>query len=585
MNRGRFKYDYLTGGIFVLIVILFFQIFYPYHLFFKEQTILFQNNIDYFLNYFKKPAWLSCYLGDFFVQFFYFKGGGALISGLLIGLVWYLAFLSFQKIAPSILSSSFALLIALSEFFLILNADYFLSGIWGIIVSLLTFLLWSRISCKQVSISVLVILVPFIYWIAGSHVFSFLFFVMACELNRKHKRKRYFFLGVLVLLGMAFSMVLRRIYLFTPEQALTYPYDVENILIIGLLVWGAVILYVCLVRVKRFSSEKVYLIALLFAVSGGVLGLGYFGDFKREKIFALGSEAYFGNWGKVYKLAERYELSNSISSYFANLSMVRLGIFPDKVLDFYQPFTKSLFLDVGPKQSWIRIFFSNEVYFMLGDMEKAQHSAQLGMIFSPNCRSSRMVRRLAEINIVLGEYKAAEKYIRMLNNSFFHKDYGRELSLIIKEMKSDCKGNWLFDKRKFLPDFDVLRKRGEEIPGLELLVQSNSNNSMALDYLLLYHLLDKDVVAFKRAFDKYYLQGHTNYPRIYSEALLVGLAKEDQLSRLSAQKYNISDVTKNRFMNYTRMFDLSESSFLKLKENFENSYWFYYHFFGKMRDE
>src|SRR5690554_3530683 len=154
MNKARIKYDYLTGGIFVLIVILFFQIFYPYHLFFKEQTILFQNNTDYFLSYFDEPAWLSCYLGDFFVQFFYFKGGGPLISGLLIGIVWYLSFLSFKKISPSVLSSSFALLVAFSEFFLILNIDYFLSGIWGIIVSLLTFLFWSRISCKNISIFV-----------------------------------------------------------------------------------------------------------------------------------------------------------------------------------------------------------------------------------------------------------------------------------------------------------------------------------------------------------------------------------------------------------------------------------------------
>ena len=51
----------------------------------------------------------------------------------------------------------------------------------------------------------------------------------------------------------------------------------------------------------------------------------------------------------------------------------------------------------------------------------AEHCAMLSMIFSPRNSGSRMIKRLAEINLVNGDDEAALKYLRILDNTHLHK--------------------------------------------------------------------------------------------------------------------------------------------------------------------
>ena len=61
-----------------------------------------------------------------------------------------------------------------------------------------------------------------------------------------------------------------------------------------------------------------------------------------------------------------------------------------------------LILPVNPSASFLSILFANELWFTLGDMTMAEHCAMLSMIFSPRNSGSRMIKRLAEINLVNG---------------------------------------------------------------------------------------------------------------------------------------------------------------------------------------
>ena len=64
-------------GVHVLILLgaiasfVFFQFFYPYHLFYQEQNQLFLFSWDYITTYLDKPGWLACLTGDFLTQFYY----------------------------------------------------------------------------------------------------------------------------------------------------------------------------------------------------------------------------------------------------------------------------------------------------------------------------------------------------------------------------------------------------------------------------------------------------------------------------------------------------------------------------------
>ena len=96
------------------------------------------------------------------------------------------------------------------------------------------------------------------------------------------------------------------------------------------------------------------------------------------------------------------------------------------LLAWNQPGTNGLILPVNPSASFLSILFANELWFTLGDMTMAEHCAMLSMIFSPRNSGSRMIKRLAEINLVNGDDEAALKYLRILDKTLLHKS----LSLI-----------------------------------------------------------------------------------------------------------------------------------------------------------
>ena len=72
---------YVLGAIACFV---FFQFFYPYHLFYQEQNQLFLSSWDYLTTYLDKPGWLACLAGDFLTQFYYFRYAGPIILTLCI---------------------------------------------------------------------------------------------------------------------------------------------------------------------------------------------------------------------------------------------------------------------------------------------------------------------------------------------------------------------------------------------------------------------------------------------------------------------------------------------------------------------
>ena len=68
-----------------IVCFAFFQGWYHFHFFYQEQNQLFLASSDYLLTYFEKPAWLSCLLGDWLTQFYYYLYAGPAI--LCLGLI------------------------------------------------------------------------------------------------------------------------------------------------------------------------------------------------------------------------------------------------------------------------------------------------------------------------------------------------------------------------------------------------------------------------------------------------------------------------------------------------------------------
>jgi hypothetical protein len=256
------------------------------------------------------------------------------------------------------------------------------------------------------------------------------------------------------------------------------------------------------------------------------------------------------------------------------MALTKKGILPEYLLDFYQPAASGLILPVAPNENWQSIFVSNEVFYLIGDMNFAQHSAMLGNTFSPYQRSSRMLKRLAEINMVNGDSTGANKYLRILSKTLFHKKWAENLQTINFTTGTD---KWLTEKRAQTPKIDTIRQSNNYLASLNFLVEQHPNNVVALDYLLCYHLLNKDLKSFKKVYDQYGRSIDRPVPSLYSESLLIQLFASNA-DQKEVESYAISPKKIKDFADYMQIFEKTKGEINALTGRFGKSYWFYYHF-------
>jgi hypothetical protein len=531
MNKGETGILMATGGIFAVCCFSLFYFVFPYHLFFKEQMQLFLLTADYFISYLKNPAWLAAWSDDFLTQFFYLQGGGATVLSIVLLTEWVLVVnmlrifgLTDRRVLQTILLSLVPVLIAC---YLHTGLSWPLAMSVGVILVLALFLLYTRIRAEGGALAFGLIALPALYLLAGVAFFLFPVLVIGYEINRKRIRLLYWLL--LVAVAGFFPFMMKRAYLLTTGQAYTYPLETFSI--------------------SRFNLNA-------------------------EKALALSSESYFENRKKFYALTAEYHLPNTLATYYTNIALSEQGELPDKLLEYYQPFSEGLFLPAGPASDWVDLFSGSDVFFHLGDMNMAQHSAMQGMISSPNHRSSRMVKRLAEINLVNNDSAATRKYLRMLDATLFHRKWASAHEKMLTGNANDYP--WLKAKRAQIPAKDTLRSLSDYPAALNVLIESNPDNGYALDYLLCFYLLNKDLPSFDRTYDKWH-KGGMRPSKLYNEALLIRLAAT-KATQKEAARYAIPLETIEEFAEYTLIYEQSGAAQEQLRERFGTTYWFYYHF-------
>lgn len=290
-------------------------------------------------------------------------------------------------------------------------------------------------------------------------------------------------------------------------------------------------------------------------------------DFALERILAVDSEVYFNNWAKVKALTSNP--TTPLETYYHNLAAAHSGEFPDSLLFNPRFGIESLFIPVRPESNYLMINAASELWFRAGDMTMAEHAAMLGMIFSPSSKGTRYLRRLAEINLVNGDDEAALKYLRMLANTSCHRQWA--LQRMPGRQTAQIKG-YYDTKSRFVASSDTLRLAQDPVTGLRTLLAANSSNQMAYAYLLTYHLLVKNLAAFKSDFNR-----AAPHSRLYDEGLLMALSATGA-SPAEAASYGIPSATLADYAEYLRLYDKTGADSAAMRRRFGHSYWYYYHF-------
>ena len=292
-------------------------------------------------------------------------------------------------------------------------------------------------------------------------------------------------------------------------------------------------------------------------------------DKLSEVAMGLAVEAALENWTAVAALAAE-DRKSEIGTYYYNLSNAMNGQLADRLMDYYQPFERGLFLPVGAQSTPFKIACAGDVWFALGYMPLAERDAMLGMLFSPAHTGSRYLRRLAETNLVSGDFEAAAKYLRILLNSPDDRAWAQER---MPDAWSPAYRQRIAEKRALLPQFDVVHGMDQTRVILHVLLNSNPANKMALDYLLCLDLLGKDLDAFVEDYDPS-LTGS----RLYEEAMLIFLAAKGGMTEENLRHYRISPATFERFNRFVAGYKRDNGSGRNLTGEFGKSYWYYFYY-------
>ena len=101
---------------------------------------------------------------------------------------------------------------------------------------------------------------------------------------------------------------------------------------------------------------------------------------------------------------------------------------------------------------------------------------------------------------------------------------------------------------------------------------------MAADYLLCFHLLNKDLQLFKKDYDRYYYPAFGSFPsRLYQEALIACMnEKENPQEQL--KHYRISAKVYQDCLQYLSIYEDAKGDGRAVEKLFGKTYWFYYYY-------
>jgi hypothetical protein len=513
----------------------FFAYFYKYHLFFIEQMQLFILTWEHFLSYFTKPAAISSYLGDFFTQFYYLKGGGAIIITISLALIWYL----FHKLLYRYGNANWLFylppLIVIIVAMLHCDIGYPLASTISLIFAIASNLSYTYIKNINIRLLVGILFIPILYIIAGGYFTLFVIGSIGFELKKSETKKWKFisFSALCIAITFFLPVKLRSYYCLTLKQEFLYP------------------------NIEKIIPQP---------------------NFFLEKLLSLDCEWYFNHPEKTLELAKKYELKSKYAFYYYNLAQSYYYHLPDGLMDYLQPGSSGLFIPLNAAQNYMTIAFSNEVYYLLGDVNASQHCALLSVTYSPKGQSSRMLRRLVEINIINGEYAAAEKYIKMLEKTWFHSKWAKEMRQYLYKEDICNKTEWIMLKRMQIPTTDFIKENPNDYVGtLNHLIKDHPQNKTTLDYLLCFYLLNKDLTSFYQVIiEKIKSNQIVGLPALYQQALLIYFVKNPHDKNRDIVKF--SSKIFNQFVDYTNVFAANKGNGKPLESEYGRTYWFYYHY-------
>lgn len=582
-KKGTFCRILLTtlGGLFVASLL---QLRYMYHLFFLEQHQLFLSGDSYAKKVCSKPGGLIEYVSEFCIQFFSINYIGSIcVTAFLLSIGITLHYLLRKEKKER---SSLFLFEAMVILFLgvnMLDMSFYFKGVIGFLCCLVALLIYKRlqnpVGWKRILSGTL--LASVLFWMAAPFHMLFLLSATCLDLRKYgfNKGKSLFFLLLAIMSGYVAYLLLGtaayRQY-FSFESICSYQTPPDWTKYAAWIVLPAAILVTPLFRrLTDHIPQKAFVFALQLLPIAAVLFylLPKHDDSWLLPIKQLNHYAKQEKWEDILTYCKENPSGDDyVYLNYQNLALAEKGILADSLLEYTQNGGNGLFAP------WDRTVFTafvlQDISYRYGSIASAQRFAFEGNVESVTQGYPQTMKTLVRTNLLQKQYQVAAKYIHYLQQTYSYKAWADKQVLYLTDTIAMQNGPEYKDKQVYLHLDNYLLAQND----LFTLSRLDKQNKRLRDFVLCYHLLNKDLEKFLVWFDYYYKAFETEgFPTVYYEALMA-CAQNHPYVLLN---YKIPDEIIENFEMYTDIYsstnDLKERK-KRVSLYHAKTYWFYLHY-------
>ena len=469
--------------LFGVAVLLFFGLAYPHHLHYQEQYQLFLFDSTYVWDVVKHPGGIADLLGRFCTQYFLFAWVGAAIIALLLSAV--------QLLTLRLLGRGWLYGLSFVPSFLLwlflLDENALMSGVWAVLLTLLVaFIIIEHKGTKTQS---------------GS---------TKCENTKSRKWKKIF-----VSLCLCVPFIILLYWVVGP---VCFPIPIEGLwhgvhyyrypTVFPWLLWGAAlsafVLWITGTVLRDTISKGNWIIRTVPVILVAV-GMGWLvwknANFKAEKVMQYDFMVCHQQWNRILETVNAEKPNNQIGVTVQNLALAMHGVLLDRMFDFNQNSIHGLLPDV--KEDATSPLPTAEAFYQLGMINVAQRTvfeAQEAILDFQ--KSGRCYKRLAQTNLINGQYEVARKYLMALQKTLFYRDWANETLPLLGNEKAIASHPEYGRLRRFAYNEDFYFSDHVTPEMLESLYYRNTDNRLAYQYLLAYCMLTGDKERYNRIISK-----------------------------------------------------------------------------------
>ena len=441
MRKIHLLYTLLFG----VAAFLFFGLAYPHHLHYQEQLQLFLFDSNYVCDVVSRPGGVADLLGRFCTQFFLFAWVGAAFIAVLLMVVQLLTL----RLAKCGWLYGLSYVPSLLLWLFLLDENALLGGVWAVLLTLLPIWGLSRLPSGWTRRILIIVAIPIVYWMVGPA--------------------------------------------WTGSHYHRYPTVFPTLLYAA---WLSAVVLPLIVRAlrKKTAGSKHYAVMLSsFAVVAVVMGCLVWknANFKAEKVMQYDFMARYQQWNRILETVNAEKPNNQIGVTVQNLALAMHGMLLEQMANYNQNGIAGLLPDV--KEDATSPLPTAEAFYQLGMINVAQRTvfeAQEAILDFQ--KSGRCYKRLAQTNLINGQYAVARKYLSALQKTLFYRDWANEtLPLLGDEEAIDRHPEYgRLRQSAYTEDFYFSDHVTPEM--LKSLYYRNKDNRLAYQYLLAYYMLTGD---------------------------------------------------------------------------------------------